>query len=85
MTQAAIQVATPWTRDVFEQKLRDMERYYHIHHEFHVRMNSGKLDKKAIQGWVANRFYYQTLLEVDKFLIKHGFLTGEPTLNFELL
>jgi acetyl esterase len=33
-------------------------------------------------GQYENRFYYQTLLEVDKFLTKHGFLTGEPTLNF---
>ena len=64
MTQAVIQVATPWTREVFEQKLRDMECYYHIHHEYHVRMNSGKLDKKAIQGWVANRFYYQTSIPI---------------------
>jgi acetyl esterase len=33
-------------------------------------------------GQYENKFYYQTLLEVDKFLTKHGFLTGEPTLNF---
>ena len=29
-----------------------------------------------------NIYYNLTLLEVDKFLIKHGFLTGEPTLNY---
>ncbi|MCB1859294.1 MAG: pyrroloquinoline-quinone synthase PqqC [Gammaproteobacteria bacterium] len=52
----------PWTREEFEQRLRDKERYYHIHHEFHVLMNSGKLEKPAIQGWVANRFYYQTAI-----------------------
>jgi len=23
-------------------------------------MNSGQLERSAIQGWVANRFYYQT-------------------------
>ena len=51
---------TPWSREEFEQKLREKEKFYHIHHEFHVRMNSGQLDKPAIQGWVANRFYYQT-------------------------
>jgi pyrroloquinoline-quinone synthase len=27
-------------------------------------MNSGKLDKPAIQGWVANRFYYQVAIPV---------------------
>ena len=56
--------AKPWTRKEFEQKLRDKERYYHINHEFHVWMNSGKLDKEPIQGWVANRFYYQTAIPI---------------------
>ena len=55
---------TPWTREEFEQKLRDKERYYHINHEFHVLMNNGELSKEAIQGWVANRFYYQEAIPV---------------------
>lgn len=55
---------TPWTREEFEQKLRDKEKFYHINHEFHILMNSGKLSKKAIQGWVANRFYYQVAIPV---------------------
>lgn len=54
----------PWSREEFEQQLRAREVYYHIHHPFHVRMNSGELDKEAIQGWVANRFYYQTTIPV---------------------
>lgn len=54
----------PWSREEFEQKLRDKEKYYHINHEFHVLMNSGQLEKPAIQGWVANRFYYQTAIPV---------------------
>jgi pyrroloquinoline-quinone synthase len=53
-----------WTRDEFEQKLRGMERFYHIHHQFHVLMNTGKLDRAAIRGWVANRFYYQTSIPI---------------------
>jgi pyrroloquinoline-quinone synthase len=52
----------PWSREELERKLRDQERFYHIHHEFHVLMHSGRLDKPAIQGWVANRFYYQTAI-----------------------
>ena len=52
----------PWTKIEFEQKLREKEKFYHIHHEFQVLMNSGKLEKPAIQGWVANRFYYQTTI-----------------------
>jgi len=51
--------APPWPRQEFEHRLREMERYYHIHHPFHEWMNTGKLTKAAIQGWVANRFYYQ--------------------------
>lgn len=54
----------PWTRAEFEARLRAKERYYHINHEFHVRMNEGGLDKEAVQGWVANRFYYQTTIPV---------------------
>ncbi len=54
----------PWTRKEFEQQLRAREKYYHINHEFHILMNSGKLDKVAIQGWVANRFYYQTTIPI---------------------
>ncbi|MEE8262893.1 MAG: pyrroloquinoline-quinone synthase PqqC [Gammaproteobacteria bacterium] len=54
----------PWSKEEFEQKLRDKEKYYHINHDFHVLMNSGKLDKKPIQGWVANRFYYQISIPV---------------------
>nr|WP_259054200.1 pyrroloquinoline-quinone synthase PqqC [Methylohalomonas lacus] len=55
---------TPWSREEFEQKLRAKEKYYHINHPFHVLMNTGKLEKKAIQGWVANRFYYQTSIPI---------------------
>ena len=53
-----------WTREEFERKLREKEKYYHVNHEFHVLMHSGKLEKKAIQGWVANRFYYQVAIPV---------------------
>ena len=54
----------PWTLQEFEKKIRAKEKYYHINHEFHILMNSGKLDKPAIQGWVANRFYYQVAIPV---------------------
>jgi pyrroloquinoline-quinone synthase len=50
---------TPWTREKFEAQLRGMEKYYHINHPYNVLMNEGKLNKAQIQGWVANRFYYQ--------------------------
>ncbi len=60
----ASQSATPWSKEEFEQQLREKEKYYHINHEFHLLMNSGQLDKPAIQGWVANRFYYQVAIPV---------------------
>jgi len=55
---------TPWTRDEFEAQLRGMERFYHIHHPIHTMMNAGKLSKKQLQGWVANRFYYQLMIPI---------------------
>ncbi|MGH8012050.1 MAG: pyrroloquinoline-quinone synthase PqqC [Candidatus Binataceae bacterium] len=52
-------VQSAWSKAEFEQKLRDQEPYYHIHHPFHLMMNEGKLAPAQIRGWVANRFYYQ--------------------------
>ncbi|MEM8141226.1 pyrroloquinoline quinone biosynthesis protein C, partial [Morganella morganii] len=46
-------------RAEFERALRDKGRYYHIHHPFHVAMYEGRASREQIQGWVANRFYYQ--------------------------
>jgi len=54
----------PWTKIEFERKLRDKGRFYHIHHPFHVAMNSGESSPEQIKGWVANRFYYQTTIPV---------------------
>jgi len=58
-TSASTEALPPLSRPEFEARLRGMERYYHIHHPFHVAMNEGGLDRAAVQGWVANRFYYQ--------------------------
>ena len=43
----------------FEQALRAKGACYHIHHPFHVAMHEGRASREQIQGWVANRFYYQ--------------------------
>jgi pyrroloquinoline-quinone synthase len=53
------QVDAALSREDFEARLRGMERFYHIHHPFHVAMNNGGIDREAVRGWVANRFYYQ--------------------------
>lgn len=54
----------PLSREDFEAALRDKERYYHINHPYQVAMNQGELDRPAIRGWVANRFYYQTSIPI---------------------
>ncbi len=43
----------------FIEALRAQSQSYHSEHPFHARMNEGTLDRRQIQGWVANRFYYQ--------------------------
>src|SRR5947208_3957408 len=39
--------------------LRAQSQRYHSRHPFQVMMNQGRLSRRQIQGWVANRFYYQ--------------------------
>ena len=56
--------AVTWTREEFEQQLRERGRAYHIHHPFNVMLNCGKASREQIRGWVANRFYYQINIPV---------------------
>lgn len=53
---------TPWTPAEFEQQLRSLGKYYHIHHPFQQMMYEGKLTSEQLKGWVANRFYYQVTI-----------------------
>jgi pyrroloquinoline-quinone synthase len=53
-----------WTREQFEAQLRAKEARYHTHHPFHVAMHEGRLTQRQIQGWVANRFYYQQSIPI---------------------
>ncbi len=48
-----------WSKEEFEQRLRAQGQAYHIHHPFNVMLNTGRASNEQIQGWVANRFYYQ--------------------------
>ncbi len=52
-------IAQPWSREEFENKLREKGKGYHIYHPFNVMMYEGKLTREQLQSWVANRFYYQ--------------------------
>ena len=54
----------PWSHEEFEARLRGKSNSYHIHHPFHVMMGQGKLTPKQLQGWVANRFYYQIAIPI---------------------
>lgn len=56
--------ASPWTRDEFEARLRGKGALYHIHHPLHIAMNSGQSTPEQIRGWVANRFYYQSVIPI---------------------
>ncbi|AWB57205.1 pyrroloquinoline-quinone synthase PqqC [Colwellia sp. Arc7-D] len=53
-----------WTKEQFEKKLKDKGQLYHIHHPFHIAMHKGECSKEEIQGWVANRFYYQANISI---------------------
>jgi pyrroloquinoline-quinone synthase len=45
--------------DSFVAALRDQSQRYHSRHPFHRTMNEGGLSRRQVQGWAANRFYYQ--------------------------
>ncbi len=51
---------TLMTPQQFEQALRAKGAFYHIHHPYHKAMHNGEATREQIQGWVANRFYYQS-------------------------
>jgi pyrroloquinoline-quinone synthase len=54
-----------WSPEEFTARLRAVgENSYHDQHPFHVLMNEGKLNRLQLQGWVANRFYYQIQIPI---------------------
>ncbi|MBC7717513.1 MAG: pyrroloquinoline-quinone synthase PqqC [Pseudorhodobacter sp.] len=53
-----------WSAEVFEAKLRERGRSYHIHHPFNQMLNSGRATQEQVRGWVANRFYYQIAIPI---------------------
>jgi pyrroloquinoline-quinone synthase len=56
-TQTTTQTSTQ--TDNLVEALRSQARSYHDQHPFHIRMNDGRLSRSQVQGWVANRYYYQ--------------------------
>jgi pyrroloquinoline-quinone synthase len=59
-------------RDEFEARLRALGDRYHINHPYQVMMNKGELEPEQIQGWAANRYYYQINIPLkDAALLSH--------------
>jgi pyrroloquinoline-quinone synthase len=54
----------PWSKEEFEQKLREKGAGYHIHHPFNKMLNEGRATPDQVRGWVANRFYYQISIPI---------------------
>ncbi|WP_437811885.1 pyrroloquinoline-quinone synthase PqqC [Sorangium sp. So ce1078] len=60
----------PLSREAFVARLRDEgARRYHDNHSFHQRMHRGELSRGQIQGWVLNRYYYQTRIPIKDALL----------------
>ena len=49
----------PLDPDDLAAALRAFHQSYHVHHPFHQLMHEGRLTKRQLQGWVANRLAYQ--------------------------
>ena len=70
-----------YSKKDFELKLRSMENMYHINHPYQQKMNNGEFSKIQIQGWVANRFYYQCNIPIKDAAI----LSNNPPIEHRRL
>ena len=52
----------PLTPDALTGALRAFSRSYYAEHPFHRLMHEGRLTKRQLQGWVANRLAYQRVI-----------------------
>ena len=71
--------AAPLSSDAFVDALRAQSQRYHHKHPFHVLMNEGRLSRAQIQGWVANRFYYQKSIPIKDAAILSN--TPDPAIR----
>jgi pyrroloquinoline-quinone synthase len=56
--------------DRFEARLRAIgDAAYHDRHPFHVLMHEGRLNRRQLQAWIENRFYYQITIPKKDALI----------------
>jgi pyrroloquinoline-quinone synthase len=62
--------AAPLSKEEFTAAMREEgARRYHDQHPFHRRMHAGELSRRELQGWVTNRFYYQTRIPIKDAII----------------
>jgi pyrroloquinoline-quinone synthase len=73
------EASAPLTSDTFVDALRAQSQRYHHKHPFHVLMNEGRLSRAQIQGWVANRFYYQKSIPIKDAAILSN--TPDPAIR----
>jgi pyrroloquinoline-quinone synthase len=52
----------PLSRDEFAAALRGLAPRYWDRHRFHLRLHAGRCSPGEVRGWVANRWYYQSVL-----------------------
>ena len=52
-------LTAPLAPDDSADALRSFSGSYYANHPFHQLMHEGKLSKRQLQGWVANRLAYQ--------------------------
>jgi len=52
-------LAEPLAPDGLAASLRALSGSYYANHPFHVLMHEGRLSRRQLQGWVANRLAYQ--------------------------
>jgi pyrroloquinoline-quinone synthase len=71
--------SAPLMSDAFVDALRAQSQRYHHKHPFHVLMNEGRLSRAQIQGWVANRFYYQKSIPIKDAAILSN--TPDPAIR----
>lgn len=52
----------PWTKEEFLQEINNLSYRYHINHPLDKYFMEGKASKELMKSWVANRFYYQSII-----------------------
>ncbi|WP_251977665.1 pyrroloquinoline-quinone synthase PqqC [Salinicola avicenniae] len=55
----------PLSMEALEARLREVgETRYHHRHPFQLMLQHGELDKRQVQAWALNRYYYQAMIPI---------------------